>query len=688
MDKTHFGRELGVNEIELVHRSKLHAKEGQTMSVDFKDDRVVRPLLGSAADLGAKEIELATEFDQLHQLIYARGGIRPTNAAIEEVAKLIALKLWISIGGSEDARGLFSYGRQLSATGDFIVTVKRAFSSMLGDPRMGTADISGHVRSLWPEDEPFRLTNPEVVQRALALTNKIVETEVRVSDPLGAAFDSFLSGRYDHSGGLGTYLTPSSIARMMSEIAFDLLGFDGSSSPQVIDPFCGTGRFLVAAYEELARRGASTSTLHQFASADLAGADQSPQSVAKAGLNLLLLGASGPRVFSVADSITSPELDVKKGEFDLVLTNPPFGGNKYSDSLGIEKTREVFSLPNNGSIDPALAGTALALNMIRPGGVVGIVLPDGIINSRPFIEMTKNGGYQACAVVSLPTVTFSLSGTVAKTSAVFLRKSDGPVARTAISRVEHVGFKKQSGKPVADPDGSEVELVPSLISQALNPSRSSSDVYVVSESPLVCSLDPTSIDSLDPARLDPDAARDRSTLLKQGGIKAGTIVSKQNTRRASRFDGEPFVSVLHVDALGNVDWRAANNYYPATAGQVAVGGQLLISLLNPSKFRATVVPYEVERVQCSLEFGVFDAKVNPYGLLAILNRDDVRSQLRPLGTGTSSSRRRIRDSDIEDLVIPDLDKQQIDRLGGIVSEAAAAIHSSRSTLESVYRLEL
>ena len=38
-------------------------------------------------------IELAKELDGLHQLLYKRGGIRPSNAAVEELAKLLLLRI-------------------------------------------------------------------------------------------------------------------------------------------------------------------------------------------------------------------------------------------------------------------------------------------------------------------------------------------------------------------------------------------------------------------------------------------------------------------------------------------------------------------------------------------------------------------------------------------------------------------
>ncbi len=39
------------------------------------------------------ELELARRLDRLHQLLYRRGGIRPANAAIEELSKLLLIEI-------------------------------------------------------------------------------------------------------------------------------------------------------------------------------------------------------------------------------------------------------------------------------------------------------------------------------------------------------------------------------------------------------------------------------------------------------------------------------------------------------------------------------------------------------------------------------------------------------------------
>lgn len=652
------------------------------------------PMLGVAGSFGQAELSLARRFDELHQLIYAKGGVRPTNAAIEEVAKLLFLRLWSTraqeegvLAGARVAR-LF-VGKVPSA--EVIEFCKSAFTEANLSPLLATRDLSGSTQPLWPADEPFRLANPEVLVAAVSLVDEIVSDERRgVSDPLGTAFDAFLSGRYDHSGGLGTFLTPSSVARAMADIALSLAdpidGWD-RTSPVVADPYCGTGRFLVAAFEAI-EASHPDADLAALLDVGLLGADQSPTATAKSAINLMLYGAASPRVFAVSDSVTSPQLDLLRGQLGLVLTNPPFGGGKYDDREGIRRTLGAIpSLGSKSAIDPALACTVRAIDLLRPDGLLGIVLPDGIVDGRQFDELVgRVDDLSVVANVSLPTSTFALSGTVAKTSAVFLQKR-ARVARTVLARVEHVGFIRQAGKAAVDPAGTELPDVVEGVAKALTLGEPGSPLVQISESPLVASVASDSLASLDPSRIDPVALASRERLEDRGGVSLRTLLaSRRKVSQKSVDAGLPFVSVLHVDELGIVSWPDATVYDPTTPGQKAYGGELLVSLLNPSKLRAAVVPEARGQVLCSSEFGVFQPKVNPYSVLGLLYHPDVQAQLRPLGRGTSSSRRRISASDVLNLVVPNLSADELEKLGLDVRSAMSMVETGRDSLFNNYGL--
>src|SRR5262245_15916719 len=171
------------------------------------------PPLGVAGAWGPTEIDLARRFEELHQLLYMRGGIRPSNAALEEVAKLVLVRLWSLRQGQGD---LFPDGS--------VHQFQRAFAAALTSPDLVAVDPSGSEHPIWSAGEPFRLTEEPLLHAAARIVAAAVDHGVpAVSDPLGVAFDALLAGRYDHAGGLGTHLTPSGVARMMAEVALSFV---------------------------------------------------------------------------------------------------------------------------------------------------------------------------------------------------------------------------------------------------------------------------------------------------------------------------------------------------------------------------------------------------------------------------------------------------------------------------------
>jgi type I restriction enzyme M protein len=153
------------------------------------------------------------------------------------------------------------------------------------------------------------------------------------------------------------------------------------------------------------------------------------------------------------------------GRFDLVLTNPPFGSNVGSDQKvgGSDETRvpndaaylkrcrergysapweeshyrleqaaknkipilDLFEIGKGKNNRPTeLIFVERCLNLLKPGGRMGIVLPDGNLNnpSLAWLRRWAEGCAKLLAVVSLPEETFRSSNATVKASLVFLRK--------------------------------------------------------------------------------------------------------------------------------------------------------------------------------------------------------------------------------------------------------------------------
>jgi len=460
---------------------------------------------------------LQHKFNQLHEEIYKkRAGVSTTNEAIDEVGKIIFLKIHSERHPNYtfDRRRLVDVlnGDYIRANGrEAVEWLARVFKEVAVLPEYQMPDLTNSAHtSIFPSDEPFRLNNPDVVAFAVGIFEGIQLTVDRDADPdrvsedlLGWAFNTFLRGKYDSSGGLATYLTRKEVVDCMTRMAFHAIPdsdlWDGvlDSRPTFLlgDICCGTGSFLVGALAEMKRRVLQSiqhdpeqqlDWLQKLKAHSLLGADASPGSITKAHLNLLTFGSSAHRLLRVEDSITDPIIDSFAGKFDLLMTNPPFGKGKYDDPAGLEKMRTgelqlgwKWSPGRSDKkrplrkADPSALFVDRNLQLLKPGGRLLIVVPDGLLSNagdryiREYLMGIKDpqtgqfhGGKAIVkAVVSLPTQTFAISGTGAKTSFLYLQKKRHPADQQGpifMAVAEHVGYVKKGNTEIPDPEGNDL----------------------------------------------------------------------------------------------------------------------------------------------------------------------------------------------------------------------------------------
>lgn len=460
--------------------------------------------------------DLQQKFNQLHEEIYRkRGGVSTTNEAIDEVGKIIFLKIH-----SERHPDYTFEGKRLtdvfrsdfirSEGSDAVQWIAKVFKTIAVLPEYQMPDLAnGGSNGIFPPDEPFRLSSPDVLAFAVSIFESIQLTVERDSDPdrisedlLGWAFNVFLRGKYDSSGGLATYLTRKEVVDCMTRMVFHDItdeqlwaGFPDRPTFLMGDICCGTASFLVGGLARMKRRILDSMVhsrddqlawLQKLKQFSLFGADAAPGSITKAHLNLLTFGATAHRLLRVQDSITDRFIDSFEGKFDLIETNPPFGKGQYDDPTGLEKMRRGqlelgWSWPPGRpdrrkpltKADPAALFIDRNLQLLKPGGKLLIVVPDGLLSNagdryiREYlmgIKDTETGqflGGKAIvkAVVSLPTQTFAISGTGAKTSFLYLQKKCHPAEQQGpifMAVAEHVGYVKKGNTEVSDPEGDDL----------------------------------------------------------------------------------------------------------------------------------------------------------------------------------------------------------------------------------------
>ncbi len=114
--------------------------------------------------------------------------------------------------------------------------------------------------------------------------------------------------------------------------------------------------------------------------------------------------------------------DLRPESFDVVLTNPPFGSLLGQEAIA--RLGKFALAEGRASVPLEVLGLERCVQFLRPGGRIGIVLPDGILVNRNAqnVRLWLESEVKVRAIVSLPIETFSPYGANIKTSIVFARK--------------------------------------------------------------------------------------------------------------------------------------------------------------------------------------------------------------------------------------------------------------------------
>jgi type I restriction enzyme M protein len=200
------------------------------------------------------------------------------------------------------------------------------------------------------------------------VVNKVNEINFASSDDIhtmALLYESMLREMRDAAGDSGEFYTPRPIIRFIVQQVDPQLG------EIVLDPASGTGGFLVEALDHLTPKVTTTTQLRALHS-NLRGIEKKPLPFLLGMMNLLLHGVGQPNITrgnALAESITQIG---KARRVDVVLTNPPFGGE------------EEKSIQANFPVDTQTAETAwlflqLVTRLLKDGGRCGIVVPNGLL---------------------------------------------------------------------------------------------------------------------------------------------------------------------------------------------------------------------------------------------------------------------------------------------------------------------
>ena len=437
------------------------------------------------------------EFSKLlfkcHNIIRNNDKLSP-EAAFDEISKILFIK--IRYERENDEGQIFSKER--------FVANRKAYEKL--NKEMGVSDAIPFYQNLFEKtkqqfaaDHLFD-DNAKIEIRENSFEQIVKELEIynlstTSDDVKGIAFEKFLGKTF--RGELGQFFTPRTIVDFMVSV------LDPQEGELVCDPCCGSGGFLIKAFEYVRdkiekdvesqkeaikaqyygddydkmsnkkKREIDAQVLQMFSYLNeelninnekgrlrslsfdcIYGTDANPRMARTAKMNMIMHGDGHGGVHH-HDGLLNVN-GIFENRFNVILTNPPFGArvekdlkiseaDRFADEAKIAEYKKRYgekeyeralrqvndnigkSLLSLYQIDSGLTEVLFierCLNLLKPGGRMGIVLPEGVLNNdnlqkaREFVE----GRAKIMLIVSIPQDVFIASGATVKPSLLFFKK--------------------------------------------------------------------------------------------------------------------------------------------------------------------------------------------------------------------------------------------------------------------------
>lgn len=254
--------------------------------------------------------------------------------------------------GSRGA-GLFAYLRGLAGSGE------------KGSQREVIANVFRGVQN--------RMVSGYLLRDIINKINGIHFSSSEEVHTLSHLYESMLREMRDAAGDSGEFYTPRPVVRFMVQVTDPRLG------ETVLDPACGTGGFLVEAYDHIAQQVTNPDQRRTLQRDTLFGQEAKPLPYMLAQMNLLLHGLEAPQI-AYGNTLERRITEIGHSErVDVILTNPPFGGE---EEAGIKANFPA----NMQTAETALLFLQYIMRKLRyaghgadQGGRAAVVVPNGTL---------------------------------------------------------------------------------------------------------------------------------------------------------------------------------------------------------------------------------------------------------------------------------------------------------------------
>lgn len=383
---------------------------------------------------------LLNAFDKCHNIVRNNDKLSP-EAAFDEISKVMFIKMMYE--RKPDGELIFSQDKFLKDEKQYLTSHPKADY---------IAYLFEGVKVYFAEDDLYEKYDSVRICRksftAILKELEVIDFYDMTEDVKGVAFESLVGKTF--RGELGQFFTPRQVVNYMIEV------LDIKEGETVCDPCCGSGGFLIRAFEyvqdaidrdiqkqiEETKKSNIPSLGKQERISELLqecdkniqgsrygklcmdyffGVDANVRMARTAKMNMIMHGDGHVGVY-LHDGL----LDVKsvtKDRFDVVLINPPYGVH-VDRTAKDENGKYVFGEYKVSQSAAELLFVERVINLLKPGGRAGLVLPEGLFtntNLKSFRKLIEDRA-QILNITAMPPTVFLASGANVKPNLLFIRK--------------------------------------------------------------------------------------------------------------------------------------------------------------------------------------------------------------------------------------------------------------------------
>lgn len=288
--------------------------------------------------------------------------------------------------------------------------------------------ISVHNERLFKENAKILLEVLQMLQNIKLKSTSEEGSNTETNQFLGDLFEGFLTKGVKQSE--GQYFTPMPIVRfIVSSLPLEHIVSQSERVPSCIDYACGAGHFLTeyaTRIKEFVKKHRPDIDIHEYYK-QITGIEKEYRLSKVSKVSAFMYGHDETNII-YADAL-KPHAVLQSNSYDVLVANPPYAVTGFLETLD-ENDRNKFSLFNNGinaSKNNAIETFFIerSAQLMRTGGVTGIVLPVSILNNGGIYARAREivlENFDIVSLVEFGSGTFGKTGT--NTVVLFLRRKE------------------------------------------------------------------------------------------------------------------------------------------------------------------------------------------------------------------------------------------------------------------------